>query len=200
MTLLGSSVDGRYDRAGWPLVRRVIGLKKTLGSRRPSLVDLGMGRGRDLIYFARHGFRVLGIDISPEGLERARRRASRFHIPIRTELGDLRTVRLKGMFEVVYSSCALNHLPATLRAGRFAHFKAVTVPGGIHAVSALVPQPSRRHPPELEPGASLFRPGELRGYYADWEILESGESDFECRWGDVPHRHVVDDLIARKPR
>ena len=199
MSASGSSVDGRYDLAGWPMVRRVVGLKRTLGDPRPSLIDLGMGRGRDLIYFARHGFRVLGIDISPEGLQRAQRRASRYRIPVRAELGDLRTYRLKGRFHVVYSSCALNHLPARLRARRFAHFQAVTVPGGIHAVNAFVPPPETLPSPELEPGESLYRSGELLGYYTGWEILESGATEFECGAGDFPHRHVVDVVIARKP-
>lgn len=191
--------DGRFDVAGWHLIHAVFRLKKTLGPQSPSLIDLGMGRGRDLIYFGRRGFRVLGVDISPVGLEKAKRRAARLELPIRTQLADLRTYRLKRKFDVVFSSSTLNHLPRKLRARRFAHFKAMTAPGGIHAVNAFVPQPGLRTPPDMDPNLAMYRSGELRGYYSDWLILDSREFEFDCNFDGVPHRHVLDVVIARKP-
>jgi 2-polyprenyl-3-methyl-5-hydroxy-6-metoxy-1,4-benzoquinol methylase len=89
----------------------VVRLQVTLGTRPPTLIDLGMGRARDLIFLAGHGFRTLGIDLSPIGLEKAKRRAARPKVPIRTEIGDLRTHRRKAKFDVVFSRTTLNHLP-----------------------------------------------------------------------------------------
>lgn len=193
------SYDTRFDIVGWYLVRSVVRLKRTLGRRTPSLIDLGMGRGRDLIYFSRHGFRVLGLDISPTGLEKAKRRAARLETLIRTRLGDIRTYQLNSNFDVVYSSCTLNHLPPKLRARRFAHFKAATARGGIHAVNAFFPKPSLPPAPDQDPQETLYREGELRGYYGDWQILDSREFEFDCNFGGTPHRHALDVLIARKP-
>jgi tellurite methyltransferase len=158
-----------------------------------------MGRGRDLIYLGRNGFRVLGIDLSPAGLEKAKRRAARPQVPIRTQLGDIRNFRLNGTYDVVFSSSTLNHLPVKLRPRRFSHFKSATVRGGIHAVNAFVPQPYLKASPDMEPNTSLYRSGELRDYYRDWQILDSREFGFDCNFSGIPHRHSLDVVIARKP-
>lgn len=165
----------------------------------PSLIDLGMGRGRDLIYFERRGFRVLGVDLSPVAIEKAKRRAARLEVSIGTRLGDIRSCRLKGKFDVVFSSGSLNHLPPKIRARRFAHFKAATALGGIHAVNAFVPKPNVTAPPDVDPDAWPFRSGELRRYYKDWQILDSREFEFSCRFGGSPHRHALDVVVARSP-
>jgi tellurite methyltransferase len=193
------SVDPRYDLAGWELIGRVMRLKRTLPHAAPSLVDLGMGRGRDAIYFARRGFQVLGIELSPLGILRAERRAARYSIPLETLRADLRTVRLPQTFDVVFSSTALNHLLPSVRRRRFAHFQERTRPGGIHAVNAFVRDSDRGPPPEPGSNGTLFRPGELRGYYDGWEVLESGVRGFDCLAPGPTHRHPVDVLVARKP-
>jgi tellurite methyltransferase len=158
-----------------------------------------MGRGRDVIYFARRGFRVSGVDLSPAGPAKANRRATRLRTRIHTEVADLRTYRLPGKFDVVFSSSALNHLPPAVRRRRFASFRAATSPGGIHAVNAFVPTPGLPALPDMEPDAYPFRPGELRGYYRDWSILENREFGFDCPFGGFPHRHSMEVVVARSP-
>jgi tellurite methyltransferase len=37
-------------------------------------------------------------------------------------------------------------------------------------------------------------------YYWDWEILHCEEEIFDCTSSGVPHRHVVDRIIARRHR
>ena len=39
------------------------------------ILDDGCGAGRDVIFFAKQGFKVMGIDISPEGIKLARKRS-----------------------------------------------------------------------------------------------------------------------------
>jgi tellurite methyltransferase len=158
-----------------------------------------MGRGRDLIYLARKGFRVVGVDISSIGIEKEKRQAAQLKIPIRTELGDLRYFRLKGKFDVVFSSSALNHLPSNFRARRFVHFKEATAPDGIHAVNAFVAKPYFKPFPDLDPNQTMYRPGELRGYYSDWHILDCREFESDCNVSGDPHRHAWDVVIARRP-
>jgi tellurite methyltransferase len=194
------SVDPRYDLAGWYLVCAIARLKRTLPHDPPSLVDLGMGRGRDIIFLAGRGFRVLGIELSELGIRRAERRAARFSIPIRTQRADLRTVRLTGRYDVVYSSTALNHLPRKIRARRLEHFRSVTAPGGIHAVNAFVRHPRVGTGPEPGSNGTPFDSGELRRHYRDWEILEAEERPFDCLGDGRPHQHSVDVVIARRPR
>lgn len=190
---------GRFDLFGWRLMGAVFRYRRSLGSKRPYLVDLGMGRGRDAIYFARRGFRVLGLDVDPEALDRGRRRAARLGARITAREADLQTVRLTGPFDVVYSSTSLNYLPRGSRDRRFAHFQAVTRPGGIHAVNAFLPGSRGRSVVDMDPASVPFEPGELLGHYRNWEILEHGEQRLDCRFLSPTHRHAVEYLVARRP-
>ncbi len=55
------------------------------GSR---LLDVGCGAGTNLIYLAKQGFDVFGVDVSSKAIEAANRRASREGLPVRAEIGD----------------------------------------------------------------------------------------------------------------
>jgi tellurite methyltransferase len=191
--------EGRFDAIGWYVMSRVGRLRRTLPRRTPRLIDLGMGRGRDAIYFARRGFRATGIELDPSRIRRAVARASRLQVPLRARRADLRTVQLREKYDVVYSSCALNHLPVSLRRRRFASFKAATRPGGIHAVSVFLGRPGVAGASDRDPTERAFRPGELRSYYRDWEILAAERRVFPCRWTGKLHRHPVDIVVARRP-
>ena len=199
MTPHRAGFEGRFDAIGWQLVRAVMRAKPLLRRGEPRLLDLGMGRGRDLIYFARRGFRVLGVDRRPEGIEKARRRAARLRVSLRTQVGDLRRWRAPGAFDVVFSSMSLNHLPPSCRGRRLAHFQAHTAPGGIHAVNVFVTTPHAPPPPDLDPGALAFRPGELVRLYLGWELIDFGTREYACGFGGSPHRHRVEFVVARKP-
>ena len=197
--------DERYSRPGlyWgskptQLARDVVRLARSLPRPPRTLVDLGSGEGRDSIYFARRGYRALGVDISSIGVRKAEQRAARLGVPARFLVGDIRTYRLSSRADVVFSSGALNNLPRRIRAARFEHFKAKTAPGGINAMNADVEKPYI--PPQTtNPFASPFRSGELLGYYWDWEILESGQGEFISTASGIPHRKAMDVVIARKP-
>ncbi len=125
--------DERYSRPGlyWgsmptQLARDVVRTARSLPNPPRTLVDLGSGEGRDSIYFARRGYRVLGVDISSVGVQKAKRRASSLGVNARFLVGDLRTYRLSRRVDVVFCSGALNNLPRRIRATRFEHFKANT--------------------------------------------------------------------------
>ncbi len=197
--------DERYARPGlyWGsqptrLARDLVRTVRSLPRPPRTLVDLGSGEGRDSIYFARRGYRVVGVDISSVGVRKAERRAARLGVHVRFLVGDLRTYRLRRPVDVVFSSGALNNLPRRIRAGRFEHFKANTSPGGINAVNADVAKPYIPAQ-STNPWATPFRSGELLGYYGDWQILDSAQVEFVSHSGGVPHRKAMDVVIARKP-
>jgi SAM-dependent methyltransferase len=62
---------------------------------RGGLVDIGSGTGRDSLWLSRRGFKVLGCDYAPAGVQFARNRAIESGVPadfIRFNLYDLRDI------------------------------------------------------------------------------------------------------------
>jgi tellurite methyltransferase len=161
-------------------------------------VDLGCGEGRDMIYLAKAGFDVTGVDISLPGLQKAERWAAEEGLTVRTVQASLLDYRPAEEFDLIYGSGTLSYLPAHLRADFFEHFKARTPAGGIHAFNVFVEKPFIATPPDWGVAEYFFRSGELLGYYWDWEILAVEEFIFDCNSSGVPHRHAMDVVIARK--
>ncbi len=80
--------------------------------RGKAILDVGCGTGRFSIPFAERGARVTGVDLSPEMLAQARRRASETNLPLELMDGDAMAVDLGDRrFDVVFSSLAVTHLP-----------------------------------------------------------------------------------------
>src|SRR3954462_4283185 len=56
-------------------------LVRMMAGRKPgSALDVGMGQGRNAIWLAEKGWAVTGFDISPVGVEQARREAERRYL------------------------------------------------------------------------------------------------------------------------
>lgn len=52
-------------------------------------LDLAMGTGQNIIYLAKMGFKVEGIDISPQAVNRAMESAGRVGVTIKAQIADL---------------------------------------------------------------------------------------------------------------
>ena len=66
-----------------------------------SVLDVACGRGRHARAFARHGYRVTGIDLSPRAIETARRLARQEQLEIEFEEGDMRVAPCTDCFDLV---------------------------------------------------------------------------------------------------
>jgi tellurite methyltransferase len=164
----------------------------------PRLIDLGCGEGRDIVYFAQHGFEVVGLDLSAVGLEKARRYAAEVGVKIETIHADVADYALKDTYDMVFSTGTLHFLPPEVRQERFEGYKAHTTPSGVHFISVFVDKPFIPPAPDADPGAILFKPGELLSYYWDWEVVYFVEEIFDCKSSGVPHKHCIDRIIARR--
>ena len=167
---------------------------------RPKLLDLGCGEGRDAIYFAQHGFAVVGLDLSLPGLEKTRRYADEVGVHIEMVHADIVDYELEDTYDVIFSRGTLQYLPPEVRGQRFQNYKDRTSPDGIHALSVFVEKPFIPRAPDSNATEYLYKSGELMGYYWDWEILYSVEKIFDCMSGGIPHRHAVNRIIARRYR
>lgn len=66
-----------------------------------TVLDVACGRGRHARAFARMGYRVTGIDLSPRAIETARRMAVQEDLDIDFEEGDMRVAPCRGCFDLV---------------------------------------------------------------------------------------------------
>lgn len=175
---------------------RVIEIMRPSPDFRPRLLDLGCGEGRNAIYFARHGFEVVGLDLSLPGLEKTRRYAEEVGVYVETIHADIVTYELEDIYDVIFSTGTLHYLPPEVRTQRIQNYKDHTSPDGINALSVFVKKPFIPRAPDSEVTAYPYKSGELMGYYWDWEILYSTEEIFDCMSSGVPHKHAVNRIIA----
>jgi SAM-dependent methyltransferase len=97
---------------------------------RGATLDAACGTGRYADYLAEHGYRVVGVDSSPEMLDRARARVPSGE----SLLGDLRRLPLPdSRVDLVVSGLALSHVPTLVPV--MAEFARVLRPGGHLVIS-----------------------------------------------------------------
>jgi SAM-dependent methyltransferase len=140
-------------------------------------VDVGCGEGADAIWLARHGWQVLGADVSPVGLERAAGNADGAGADIAARI-TWRQVDLfadewapLGVYELVTSQYL--HLPPDLRRRSMRRLAEAVAPGGDLLVAAH--HPSDLEIPGLRPNVpELFCTAEELAAHLDpagWEIV-----------------------------
>jgi SAM-dependent methyltransferase len=71
------------------------------------ILDLGCGTGHHALLLAERGYKVLGVDVSPQMLALARERAGGRSAGVRFRRGDIRKIRLRESFDAVISMFAV---------------------------------------------------------------------------------------------
>jgi len=180
------------------LCDKVLEIIQPTESYRPRLLDLGCGEGKDAVYFAQHGFNVVGVDVSLPGLQKTERYAKEVGISVKTIQADLLNYKIDDTYDVIFSTGTLHYLPPEIRSKRFENYKNCTSQDGINVFSLFVEKPFIPRAPDGELTAYHYRSGELFGYYWDWEILYCIEQIWDCMSGGIPHKHASNRMIAKK--
>jgi tellurite methyltransferase len=163
------------------------------------VLDLGAGEGRDSVFLAKEGFDVLALDISPAGLDKAKRLANEMNTTIRTLEGDLNTFILPYKVDVIYSIGTLQYIHPNNRDKQFQHFKDNTLSNGLNVLFSFIEHPDIKIAPDWGKNEYLYQREELQSYYVDWETLFTEEIIFDCNSSGIPHRHAARIFIAGKP-
>lgn len=162
-------------REPYPRVLEFARLLKERGSRR--VLDLGCGTGRHLVYLAKEGFEPFGIDLSPTGLEQARRWLAEEGLKAELKESDMTSIPYPdGFFDGAISIHVIYHGTLDQMRKAISEIHRTLRPGGL----ALLTFQSRRsyrsgRGRELEPHTFIPDIGSDAGlphHFSDREELE----------------------------
>jgi tellurite methyltransferase len=156
-----------------------------LAGRAGTAIDLACGVGRNALHLAEKGWIVTAVDGSAAAISLVERRAAERDLQVKTKVADLTSAN----FRLPPDTFDLIVIAFYLQRSLFGAVKAAARPNGL--VLAIA------HTPEDAGDLSDKRAaaGELRRFFAEWEILH----DYEGPSRDPAHRKPVAEIVARKP-
>ncbi|HEY3062638.1 MAG TPA: class I SAM-dependent methyltransferase [Chloroflexota bacterium] len=135
-------------------------------------LDLGCGTATDSIYLAQHGWDVTGVDMVPEALSIARRRASAAGVAPQFVEGDvtrLLELDVHGPFSLVLDFGCLHTLPMDRRGAYVDSVSAVAAPGATFLLYGFA------RPPKFAPMQAGLTEHEVNVLFerSGWDILSA---------------------------
>ena len=94
------------------------------------VLDVGCGQGRDALFIARQGHRVVGVDISPHGIQDLVEAANQEKLHIEGIVADIVTFAPEGKFDVVLIDRTLHMLSEIERLNVFEYLIGHVAEGG----------------------------------------------------------------------
>jgi tellurite methyltransferase len=150
-----------------------------------SAIDLACGAGRNALYLAERRWAVTAVDGSERAIELVEQRSSARGLKVRTKVADLAVPD----FTLPLEAFDLVLIAYYLQRDLFPKVKAATRPGGVIVSIAHTPEPGEMW------SEKRARPGELSGFFNEWELLW----EYEGPSRDPAHRRPVAEIVARRP-
>lgn len=167
------------------------------GQRALAIAD---GEGRNGVFLAKQGLKVLSVDFSPVALAKARRLAAHAGVALETECADLATWAWERERFDVIAGIFIQFADASLRARLFQNMRDALKPGGVILIQGYRPEQigyGTGGPKELD---HLYTAAMLRTAFAGFEILHLAEHDEAIHEGTGHDgMSALVDLVARKP-
>jgi SAM-dependent methyltransferase len=158
------------------------------------------GEGRNSVFLAEMGHRVVATDIAEEGIAKAQKLAHARGLSV-----DFRHLDLRGWqwpeaeFDAVVA-VFIQFAPPAFRDEIFAGMKRAVRPGGVTLLHGYTPKQLEYRtggPPVVE---QLYTEELLRAAFADWELLRIETYERELDEGEGHKgRSAIIDMIARRP-
>lgn len=159
------------------------------------------GEGRNSVFLAELGHRVVATDVAEEGLAKARKLAAARGADV-----DFRHLDLQGWqwpdaaFDAVVA-VFIQFAPPTLRDEIFAGMKRSVRPGGVILLHGYTPKQLEYRTGGPSALDQLYTEELLRTAFGDWELLRLAAYERDLEEGEGHKgRSAVVDLVARRPR
>jgi len=167
------------------------------GQRALAVAD---GEGRNGVFLAKQGLKVLSVDFSPVALAKARRLAAREGVELETECADLAAWTWgRERFDAIVG-IFIQFADAPLRTRLFQGMRDALKPGSVIFIQGYRPEQigyGTGGPKELD---HLYTAAMLRTAFAGFDILHLAERDEVIREGTGHDgMSALVDLVARKP-
>jgi len=146
-------------------------------------LDLACGAGRNAIWLAERGWKVTAVDGAASAIEILRDRSAKAGLAMDASVADLET----NGFQIGESSWDLIVMCFYLQASLFEPAKLGVRSGGLVLAIVHIAEPGG------EPTDHRLRPGELKQYFTDCEILHY----YEGKSNDAAHKRPVAEIVAR---
>jgi SAM-dependent methyltransferase len=146
-------------------------------------LDLASGAGRNALWLAERGWRVTAVDGASSAIERLRQKAAA--LPVEARIANLE----RGEYEIAANSWDLILFSYYLQRDLFPSAKLGVKPGGLLIAIVHLTDPGEAPTPRRA------RPGELRSFFQDWNILRYREGQSS----DPAHARPVAEIAARRP-
>lgn len=166
-----------------------------LQNQRAIVLDLGCGEGRDTVFFAKCGFKVIGVDIAASGIRKAEQLAIANHVKVQLITTDMANFEFDRNYDLIFSCGAIHYVERENRKQLFDKMKVHTKPGGLHPLLVFNDRSIYVEKGEV---IDYFREGELMAHYYDWSIINNDDYNINCKQDGVPHCHSVTKIIAKK--
>jgi len=162
-------------------------VKETAKKLKPGrALDLACGTGRNALWLAKQGWLVTGVDGAPTAIDTVRRRAEALGVVVEAKVANLE----KREYQIEPNAWDLICICYYLQRDLFEPAKRGLVFNGIIIAIAHIDLPN-------EPtGQHRLKPGQLAGYFRNFEILH----DFEGKPDDPAHQRAVAEVVARRLR
>ena len=164
------------------------------------VLDIACGEGRNSVWLAQRGCRVLGIDISPLALKKARGLADDNKVEVEFQQADVRQWRWHpGELDAVVSIFIQFAAPAE-RASLFEGIQRALKPGGVLVLQGYTPRQLEYKTGGPPDAAHMYTESMLRQAFAGMELMHLREHEDTLAEG-TKHvgRSALIDLVARKP-
>jgi SAM-dependent methyltransferase len=159
---------------------------------------LADGEGRNGVWLARQGFDVTSVDVSPQGIDKARRLATQIGVVLNTEVADVTEFDL-GLAHWDAIVSIFLHLPARARANLHSRAVLALKPGGVFLWEGYGPEQLSRNTGGPKDASLLPALNEVARDFSDCVVVHSWAGSRLVQEGSLhTGEGCVTQLVARK--